>query len=115
MHDALEITSHAGPPGVQVHRLAGRLDSRSTPRFVRECPPPAGPGSIVVVNLAGLTFISSSGVGSLLAHSEQARESGAEFRLAELPTVVMNTLNLLNLGEYLNVYATEAEATRRAA
>jgi anti-sigma B factor antagonist len=115
MLDALELSSHTEPSGVQVFRLVGRLDSRSTPRFVRECPAPNQPGAIVVVNLSGLTFMSSSGVGALLAHSEQARENGAEFRIAEPAPVVTSTIHLLNLDEYLNVYATEDEAARRAA
>lgn len=114
MHDALELTSHRDASGVQVVRLSGRLDSRSTPRFVRECPPPAA-GEIVVVNLENVTFVSSSGVGALLAHSEVAREQGGEFRLASPPSVVMKTLKLLNLDEHLKLYPNEAEAVKRAA
>lgn len=115
MNDALELSTTVGVTGVPVFRLAGRLDSRSTARFVRECPAPTRAGEVVVVNLSGLTFLSSSGVGALLVHSEQARESGAEFRIAEPSEVVVHTFRLLNLTEYLNVYSTEAEALRAAA
>lgn len=115
MPDALEITSRVEPSGVRVFRVSGRLDSRGTPQFVRECTPPEQPGSWLVVNLAGITFLSSSGVGALLALSEQARENGAEVRIAEAAPVVAATIDLLNLREYLHLFATESDALKRAA
>ena len=115
MHDALEITSHAAADGTRLYRLSGRLDSRSTRHFVRDCPAPAGPGECVVVNLSGITFLSSSGIGALLAISEQARERGGVFRIAEPAQVVSATIDLLNLREYLDVRDREDDALQRAA
>lgn len=115
MHDALEITSQLTPDGTRLYRLTGRLDSRSTRRFVQECTPPGAPGETVVVNLAGITFLSSSGIGALLAISEQAREKGGSFRIAEPAQVVSATIDLLNLREYLEVHDHEPDALRRAA
>lgn len=115
MSDALEILSRVEPSGVRVFRVSGRLDSRGTPKFVRECTPPAQAGACVVVNLAGVRFLSSSGIGSLLALSEQAREHGAELRIAEPAPVVLATIDLLNLREYLNLYDSEDAALKRAA
>ncbi len=115
MHDALEITSRIEPSGVRVFRISGRLDSRGTPQFVRECTPPAEAGACVVLNLSGVRFLSSSGIGSLLALSEQAREHGAELRIAEPAAVVTATIDLLNLRDYLNLYDTEEAALKRAA
>lgn len=115
MHDALEITSRAEPSGVRVFRVSGRLDSRGTPQFVRECRPPNTAGACMVLNLAGITFLSSSGVGALLALSEQARAFGAEVRVAEPAPLVAATIDLLNLREYLQLFDTEQEALQRAA
>lgn len=115
MQDALEITSRVDASGTRVFRLAGRLDSRGTPRFIQECTPPATPGACVVLNLSGIRFLSSSGIGALLALSEQARENGAELRIAEPAHVVRATIHLLNLGEYLNLYDSEEAALKRAA
>ncbi len=115
MQDALEITSRFSPSGTRVYTVSGRLDSRGTPRFVREFTPPSAKGECVVVNLSGIRFLSSSGIGALLALSEQARERGGELRLAEPAVVVTATIDLLNLREYLNVYETEEEALKRAA
>jgi anti-sigma B factor antagonist len=115
MQDALEITSRMDASGTRVLVLSGRLDARGTPRFVQECTPLEAPGSVVVVNLAGISFLSSSGVGALLALSEQARERHGELRIAEPSPVVAATIDLLNLREYLMLFETEAEALRRAA
>jgi anti-sigma B factor antagonist len=115
MHDALEISSRVDESGVQVFVISGRLDSRSTPRFVRECSPATTPGSTIVLNLAGISFLSSSGVGALLALSEQAREHGGVLRIAAAAPVVIGTIDLLNLREYLGLFDSEAEALRRAA
>lgn len=115
MKDALEITSRVDPSGARVFVISGRLDSRSTPRFVRECSPKSKPGALFVMNLAGISFLSSSGVGAVLALSEQAREGGGEMRIAAASPVVIGTIDLLNLREYLQLFDTEAEALRRAA
>ena len=115
MNESLEITSATGPGGVRIVRVTGRLDSRGTPQFVRECGLESGPGTSMVLNLSGVTFLSSSGVGALLALSERARESGHHVRLASPAPVVQATLNLLNLGEYLTICASEDEALRKAA
>lgn len=115
MQSALEITSRQESPGVNVFVVAGRLDSRGTPQFVRECSAPLADGGITVVDLAGVTFLSSSGIGALLALSEQARDKGSEFRIASPARVVTSAIDLLNLGEYLSVFGSVAEATRRAA
>jgi anti-sigma B factor antagonist len=115
MQDALEITSRFAASGVRVFTVSGRLDSRGTPRFVREFTPAPSGGECVVVNLSGVRFLSSSGIGALLALSEQARENGGELRLAEPAPVVTATIDLLNLREYLNLYDSEEEALKRAA
>ena len=115
MNESLEITSAAGPDGLRILRVVGRLDSRGTPQFVRECGLDAGPSTSLVLNLSGVTFLSSSGVGALLALSERARESGQEVRIAAPAPVVQATLNLLNLGEYLTICGSEDEAVRKAA
>ena len=115
MQDALEISSRIDPSGARVFALSGRLDSRGTPRVVRDCSPLDVPGALVVLNLAGISFLSSSGVGALLALSEQAREKGGELRIAAPSGVVTATIALLNLREYLSLFDSEPEALRRAA
>lgn len=115
MQDALEITVRDEAAGVKVFRVSGRLDSRGTPQFVKECSPSCSAGGRVVLNLSGVRFLSSSGIGALLAMSEVAREHAGELRIAEPSDVVVATIDLLNLHDYLFLYASEAEALKRAA
>ncbi len=115
MSESLEIVHASGPNGVRIVRVRGRLDSRGTPQFVRECGLDSAPTGPMVLNLSGVTFLSSSGVGALLALSERARERGHELCIAEAAPVVMATLNLLNLGDYLSLCPSEGDAVRKAA
>ena len=44
-----------------------------------------------------------------------ARERGGHLRIAAAAPVVVGTIDLLNLREYLSLFDSEAEAVRRAA
>jgi anti-anti-sigma factor len=62
-----------------------------------------------------VSFVSSSGIGSLLALTEEFQEHGGTLSLAESSPTVRESIELLNLEEFLMLFESEAEALRHAA
>jgi anti-anti-sigma factor len=79
------------------------------------CAPLKAEGSTVVVNCRGVSFVSSSGIGVLLAITEDFRDRGSALWVADPSPEVRMAIGLLNLETYLNIDDTEEGALRRAA
>jgi anti-sigma B factor antagonist len=66
----------------------------------------------IVVNLAGVTTIDSSGVGELVGSYTTVTKRGAKLKLANLPDKVQDVLTITQLITVFDVYDTEDEAIR---
>jgi anti-anti-sigma factor len=110
MPELFQMQSGQPDGRTELLRLGGRLDSSSAPLLVQKCSAVRGAGHSLVLNLEGVTFIASSGVGALLAVAEQFRESGQAIRLVALSPAVDSVIRLLNLDQFLPIDATEDEA-----
>lgn len=66
--------------------------------------------SCVILDLAGLTFIDSSGLTALVVADRRARELGGTIVLAGARKIVARVLSLTALDKHFPVYATVAEA-----
>ena len=64
----------------------------------------------ILVNLAGVTAIDSSGVGELLASRQTVVDRGGKLKLTSLSPRAHNVLALTNLITVLDVYDNESEA-----
>jgi|GEM_PF-788014 len=114
----LTIERITDPGGDVILRAAGILDAKSAPTLMSRARAVSGEGSHLILNLHGITFIASSGVGSLLALVEDFTEAGLEVHFTELSSAVRSVIRLLNLDKFLQIHATEAaamEARRKAA
>jgi anti-anti-sigma factor len=69
----------------------------------------------LIVNLSGVAFIASSGIGGLLALVGDFGDLGLTVRFVELSQPVHSVIKLINLDGFLGIDATEAEALRRLA
>ena len=98
-----------------VLRVAGRLDAKSAPTLTQCCTEVRTSGQNVVLNLAGVTFIASSGLGALLSLAEEFRQAGRSIRFVSLSAAVTSVIQLLNLDQFLAIDATEEEALRALA
>jgi len=96
-HVAIHFTEDSGGPAVAILRIRGRLDVQSSGRHL-------------VLNLSGVTFLGSSGVGALLVLVERFREQSRSIRLAALSQPALTVVELLDLAQYLTIDATEAIA-----
>ncbi len=115
MSEPFEITRAASPGSTEVLRLKGRLDARSTLRLLESCSSIREAGKHVVLNLSEVTFLSSNGIGTLLALTEEFQDQSLTLRIAAASTAVRHAIELLNLHRFLNLHATEEEAVREAA
>ncbi len=111
MSPDLNIVEGDAPHGVGVLRLTGRLEARAAQDLLRRCREMREAGRTrIVLNLAGITFVASSGVGTLLALTEELKDSGGSMELAAPSEAVSSVVDLLNLTEYLAIHDTESKA-----
>ena len=114
MSTEFQLTVAEDTPQRTVFRVAGDLDARSAPRLVERCGRARAEGKRVIVNLAQVTFIASSGVGALLALVEEFRDGGATLHLVTPSPAVMSVIRLLGLEAFLPIDPNE-DAARAAA
>jgi anti-anti-sigma factor len=85
-------------------KLAGYLDNGNTPAFLKECRAIVAADDLVIgLDLAGLSYMSSTGVGAVSALALDARKSGRLFYLCNVPEKIDRVLSLLGFRESLTV------------
>lgn len=99
---------------VQVLHCQGRL-TMTTARSLRDAveravaeQPPR-----VVVDLAGVSFVDSSGLGALISGLKRARQAGGDLRIAGAGDQVTMVLGLTNLDRVLKPYPDLESARER--
>ncbi len=65
---------------------------------------------LFVIDMSGVPFVDSAGMGELVACLKRAKEAGGDMKLASLSQRVSDTLMLLGLAEILDTFATAEEA-----
>ena len=65
---------------------------------------------LIVVNLAGVTFIDSCGLGELVASQISAQNKGGEIKLAGLTDALRELLTVTKLLTVFDIYDKEADA-----
>lgn len=110
MSKEFEISGAEPSEKVAVLRVHGQLDAKNTPALLQRCREVKGAGKHLVLNLSGVTFVASSGIGGLLVLAEEFGETDLSVRFAELSTAAESVIGLLNLGSFLGIDATEDEA-----
>ena len=109
----MTFTTEKIDPDIAVVRGAGKLNMVSAPelRSVVVAAIAQG-GTRVVVDLSGIDFMDSSGLGALVGCLKSARQAGGDLRIAAPSTQVSMVLRLSNLDRVLASFAT-AEAAYR--
>jgi anti-sigma B factor antagonist len=108
---ALKITSRE-VDGVTVVALDGRIVLGEESNALREKIKSmvAEGKKKIVLNMDGVTFIDSAGLGTLVAAHHSAKAQGASLRLCHLGTKFQEVLQITKLMTIFDVYNTEAEA-----
>jgi anti-sigma B factor antagonist len=97
--------------GVTVMTCTGRLNMVAAPTLrsnVRNAVADGNPR--VVVDLAGTSFIDSSGLGALISGLKETRQAGGDLRIAGAGQQVLTVLRLTNLDKVLRPYPAVKDA-----
>lgn len=104
----LQLTSF---DNVTVIKIAGRIDSHSVQRLRQQLVLSAGgQAKNVVLDLAGVDFIDSSGLAAIVHGMKQCRAVGGDLRLCKPPQAVRMVLELTRLDKALDIYPNEESA-----
>ncbi|WP_130485827.1 STAS domain-containing protein [Microcella putealis] len=100
-----------GPGGVVVLRPAGRLNMVAAPAVREAVNSIVDSGrSRIAVDLSGVDFIDSSGLGALISGLKSTRQAGGDLRIAGANDQVKLVLSLTNLERVLTPYDTVENA-----
>jgi anti-sigma B factor antagonist len=108
--DEIEVTEAASRGKIAVLRVRGRLDASTAPTLLERCAKVQSNGQNLVLNLSGVSFLGSSGVGAMLVLVEQFQEQDGVIRFAALSDSARSVVELLDLDDYLSIHPTEEEA-----
>lgn len=107
----MEISVASPGPAVAVVRPVGRLDMLAAAEVRQRLVETVQGGQPrLVVDLAGVTFIDSSGLGALIAGLKAARQAGGDLRLAQPNDQARLVLELTTLDRVLRPYGAVEEA-----
>ncbi|CDQ42947.1 MULTISPECIES: STAS domain-containing protein [Mycolicibacterium] len=97
--------------GVAVVVPTGRVNMVAAPALRRQLHSLVEDGHTrVVVDLSGVDFIDSSGLGALISGLKVARQAGGDLRIAAPSRQVTSVLELTNLNRVLRAHAEAASA-----
>ncbi len=92
-------------------RVAGEMNINSAPNFhtrvLEEC---ADAPKHVVIDLGGLTFMDSTGIGTLLEIMRRLTRAGGKLSLVKLTDFITNIFDVTKMNQVFSIYATEEEA-----
>lgn len=107
----MEVTTELRSEGGMVVKLAGRLDLLSASEVKQQLARIIAEGQRrIVVDLDGVTFVDSSGLGALISGLKAARQAGGDLRIARPPEQARVILDLTTLSRVLKPYASVEEA-----
>jgi anti-sigma B factor antagonist len=109
---SVDLSTREGDGHVVV-ALRGELDIADAVSVAAALAAVAARERDIVIDLAGLEFIDSSGVAALVRGRRQARDAGGELLLAAPQQQVLRILTLTRLIDVFPVHATVAEAAGR--
>lgn len=107
----MEFDTDVTDGGIVVIRSEGRLNMASAPQLRAVVSERASAGqSQILIDLSGITFIDSSGLGALIGGLKTARQAGGDLRIAAPTEQVATVLGLTNLDRVLRPFATVEDA-----
>jgi anti-anti-sigma factor len=102
---------HLGP--VLLIAVSGRLDTLTAPRFDEEVAPAlAKPLAHVLVDMSGVTYISSAGLRSILHLVKHASTIGGRVGLFSVPGPIGDVIGISGFSSRLDIYPDRASALK---
>lgn len=100
-------STHRGTP---VLKILGRLDAASVPAFKQECLKLLTADIRLVIDCTELTFVDSSGLGSLVAVLRTFNKQDAAIRLAGILPEVRSIFELTRLNKVFDIFNSVEDA-----
>lgn len=110
----LEVSVDRTAQGCTVLRPVGEIESATVPAF-RQAVAQLGPDERVVIDMAGVPFVDSSGIGALIGAVRRVREIGGTIAIAAVNHPVGRVLNLTGLDRIVEIAETVEQAADRLA
>lgn len=112
VYPALQVSTTPGADGITVIAVSGELDFSSAPRLrlALRAVLTAARRPYILLDLAGLVFMDSSGLGLVISGFKGARARGGMVVLAAMPDNTARLMRVAGLTRLLPPHATVAEA-----
>jgi anti-anti-sigma factor len=101
----LDVTVATETPDVVVLTLTGELDLATAKTFKSEITERQAGGRLLVLNLAGVEFCDSTGLGALAGLHRRAVTIGGDLRLAGLQPGVEHVLKLTGVSAVIPIFS----------
>lgn len=99
---------------VAVVYIKGYLDAHTAPDFEKALRELVDQDKVkLVVNLSGLNYISSAGLGVFMGFIEEVRNKGGDIKLVELTDKVFRVFDLLGFPVLYDIFKKEEEALQK--
>lgn len=109
----MDIVVHEADTDAAVLECSGRLNMVSAPAFREQVAKVVDGGrNRLVVELSGVDFMDSSGLGALVGCLKTARQAGGDLRIAAPSEQVAMVLKLSNIDKILRTYPDGDAAVR---
>ena len=95
--------------GVHVVELSGELDANTSPVAQQQILPLAKEGAKILLNMAGVSFMSSAGLRLLLSTYRQVSTQQGTVALAGLSEDLKDTMSMTGFLSFFTVYDTVEE------
>jgi anti-anti-sigma factor len=106
----MEISSSKKERGVLM-ALAGRMDTVAAPEFEKACDPFLRAGEkTIVLDLSGLEYISSMGLGYLLSVNKKLQAAGGRLIVCGLTGLVKEVFRISGFNKLFQTYETTGAA-----
>jgi anti-sigma B factor antagonist len=93
--------------------VAGRLDTVSAPQFdQRVAPALAQPHARILLDLSGVSYISSAGLRSILQLVKHEADHGGRVGLFSVPAPIMDVIGISGFQSRLDLYPDRASALK---
>lgn len=107
----LAIDARDVGPRVRVLQLSGDIDRHTIDSLERALARAIEGGRVeIVVSCAGVTFLSSTGMGALIQFLQKARAQGGDIRFCHMQDNALTVLTMLGLQNIFQVFHEEEEA-----
>jgi anti-sigma B factor antagonist len=106
----IDVVLDRPAPGVVVASVSGELDMLTAPRLRSVVAAELAGCSVLVIDLAGVSFLGSAGLAVLVEASHEAERHQVELRVVATGRTVRRPLEITGLDEVLTTFPTRDDA-----